>query len=108
MISACSSGYDGQAAGSRAKLSDWSRTFPNLKTAWGYASENGEYHSPSQVQAVMHINAWEQATRGRVEDVHAKQSIDQYFIQDNVRDKPQFDGNVSTWTAARGYVEGKG
>jgi hypothetical protein len=118
MISACSSGYDGANAQGRAELSDWSRHFPNLKTAWGYASPD-EHHSPSGPQAAMHIGAWEVATRGRTTELHGKQAVDSYFkAQDPAYfestkrqhhlDAPQFDGNVSTWTSTHGYVEGKG
>lgn len=106
MISACSSGYDGADAGNRAALSDWSRHFPNLKTAWGYAS-NDEFHSPSAAQAVGHIASWEAATRGRTTDVQGKRAVDAFFAEHHL-DRPQLDGNVSTWSVARGYVEGKG
>ncbi len=118
MISACNSGFDA-GEGGRARLSDWARHFPNLKTAWGYANES---HSPTGQQAVFHIMGWEAATRGRTTEVHGKQAVDAAFDRGEQEaqkhidpktnlpghvDSPQLDGNVSTWTSTRGYIEGK-
>ena len=114
MISACSSGFTGADVTERRQpMTHWKNVFPNLKTAWGYGSAK-DYHSPTGQQAVMHIAAWEHATRGRVQTLDGKHVVDAYF--DDVRranpgvkiDAPQCDGNVSVWTASQGYVEGKG
>lgn len=118
MVSACSSGFDGASAiGTRLPLSDWKKAFPNLKTAWGYGSPK-DYHSPTGQQAVMHIGAWEHATRGRAQNVDGKSAVDSHFksVEDAAKkmnpdfklDKPQLDDNVSVWTAAHGYVQGRG
>jgi hypothetical protein len=114
MISACSSGFAGaEATGQRQSLTLWKTVFPNLKTAWGYGSPK-DYHSPTSQQAIMHVAAWEHATRGRVETLDARRALDAYFDEvrranPNVKiDAPQFEGNVSVWTSSRGYVGGKG
>ena len=113
MISACSSGFVGtDATDQRDSLALWKTAFPNLKTAWGYGSAK-DYHSPTSQQAIMHIEAWEHATRGRVQTLYAKRALDAYF--EEVRrenpgkkiDGPQQTANVSVWTASQGYVEGK-
>jgi hypothetical protein len=115
MISACSSGFVGaDATDQRDSFALWKTAFPNLKTAWGYGSAKADYHSPTSQQAIMHIEAWEHATRGRVEALDAKRAIDAYF--DEVRrenpgkkiDAPELRGNVSVWTESQGYVEAKG
>jgi hypothetical protein len=114
MISACSSGFAGaEATDRRQSLTLWQTAFPHLKTAWGYGGVK-DYHSPTSQQAVMHIQAWEQATRGRAQTLDGKRAVDTYFAQvqrayPNVKiDAPQLDGNVSVWSVSQGYVEGKG
>lgn len=114
MISACSSGFVGaDATDQRDSFALWKTAFPNLKTAWGYGSAK-DYHSPTSQQAVMHIQAWEHATRGRVQALDGKRALDSYFEElrrENPNAKigaPELEGNVSTWSASRGYVEGKG
>jgi len=113
MISACSSGFAGaDAIDQRDSLALWKTAFPNLKTAWGYGSAK-DYHSPTSQQAIMHIQAWEHATRGRVQTLDGKRALDSYF--DELRrenpgvkiDRPELAGNVSVWTSSRGYVEGQ-
>ena len=112
MISGCSSGYDGATAtGVRFPLSAWKGIFPNLKTAWGYGNE---HHSPSGAQAIGHIAAWANATRGRVQSLDGKRAVDSYFaaVKRAAREPsriqaPQLAGNVSVWTASQGYVPGK-
>jgi hypothetical protein len=114
MISACSSGFVGaDVTDQRDSFALWKTAFPNLKTAWGYASAK-DYHSPTSEQAIMHIQAWEHATRGRVQTLDGKRALDSYFDELR-RENPnakigdaELGGNVSTWSASRGYVEGKG
>ena len=113
MISACSSGFDGESAtGVRFPLSTWKEIFPNLKTAWGYGNE---HHSPTGAQAIAHIAAWAHATRGRVQSLDGKKAVDSFFdaVKRSAPDpskigKPQLDGNVSVWTVSQGYVPGRG
>jgi len=112
MISACSSGFDGASAtGARFPLSAWKDMFPSLKTAWGYGNE---HTSPTGAQAIGHIAAWANATRGRVQSLDGKKSVEAFFaaIKRAAPDPskiqaPQLAGNVSVWTAEQGYVPGK-
>jgi hypothetical protein len=115
MLSACSSGYDGPSAGERTALSAWKQHFPNLRTAWGYGGKSdapGAYRSPSFQQAVMHVGAWEKATRGRVENLDGAGAVRRYFDAARARnptvDAPQVPENVSVWTVRQGYVQGEG
>lgn len=80
MISACHSG-------SEDELEAWHDAFPNLRSAWGYGSDQSK--SPTSSVAVAHMAAWERATRGR--DVpHAQPAI-------------LHGSNVTYWTAADGH-----
>jgi hypothetical protein len=115
MISACSSGFVGaDATDQRDSFALWKTAFPNLKTAWAYGSAKADYHSPTSQQAIMHIQAWEHATRGRAQSLDATRALYEYF--DEVRREnpgvkvgaPELAGNVSVWTTSQGYVGGKG
>lgn len=102
MLSACSSGYDRERAGSsRVALESWREHFPNLKTAWGYGGDS-DYHSPTGEVANAHLAAWEKATRGRADSLHARRDLQ--HVPDAV---DVHAANVSTWSVRQGYLEGK-
>jgi hypothetical protein len=113
MLSACNSGFDGKNGGTG--LETWKAVFPNLRTAWGYGGRSGDadsHKSPSEQQAVMHVMAWERATRGRTAALDAEKAVRSFF--DDARKQnpkvnaPQVPENVSVWTVRQGYVQGRG
>lgn len=88
MLSACSTGYEGdRAGGGRTALSSWKEAFPDLKTAWGYGGPTN-WHSPSGGLAVQHVADWEKASRGAVDHL------------------PAHAQRVSTWSERDGYRMG--
>jgi hypothetical protein len=104
MMSACSSGYDGEAG--RTSLSSWRQCFPNLKTAWGYGGGT-DYHSPTESQAVIHITSWREATAGHVEQLDGQKAIHDAHARHPGWGNPVMADNVATWSASQGYRKGK-
>jgi hypothetical protein len=106
MLSACSTGYDGEP--DKMPLGDWKQCFPNLKTAWGYATDS-DYHSPTGNHAISHITAWREATRGRATDVDGSRAVREAYARHGAEwgNTPAFAAeNVSVWTASQGYRKG--
>ena len=102
MISACASGFDVSEASGGVALSAWRDHFPSLKTVWGYGGER-EFHSPTGRTALEHIEAWEIATRGRNEELHARSAL-----QVASGGRPVgYERAVSVWSESQGYVRGK-
>jgi len=101
MCSACSTGYGAKEASGKMALDAWKSVFPNLKTAWGYASAR-DYHSPSAWGAGVHIIAWEHATRGHTSALDARAAF-----SSTPANAATLKENVSVWTSDKGYVEGR-
>jgi hypothetical protein len=106
MLSACSTGYDGEP--DKMPLGDWKQCFPNLETAWGYATDS-DYHSPTGNHAISHITAWREATQGRATTVDGSRAVREAYARHSAEwgNTPAFAAeNVSTWTASQGYRKG--
>jgi hypothetical protein len=102
MLSACSTGYDLPGEGGFVALREWRDVFPNLKTVWAYGGIS-DFHSPTGTGALKHIEAWERATRGRATRLDPRAAL----AQINGGHAVGYDRNVSVWTVAQGYVQGK-
>jgi hypothetical protein len=106
MLSACSTGYDAEP--DKVSLGEWKQCFPNLKSAWGYATES-DYHSPTGNHAISHITAWREATQGRAIDVDGSRAVREAYARHRAEwgSTPAFAAeNVSVWTASQGYRKG--
>jgi hypothetical protein len=106
MLSACSTGYDAEP--DKVSLGEWKQCFPNLKSAWGYATES-DYHSPTGNHAISHITAWREATQGRATDVDGSRAVREAYARHRAEwgSTPAFAAeNVSVWTASQGYRKG--
>ena len=76
-----------------AKLDQYHRMFPNLKSIWGYAG-----YSPSAgTGSTRHIGEWEKGSRG-----HDSAGVDKGREKVNQGSGPR-DQNVAVWSEAKGY-----
>lgn len=102
MLSACSSGFDRDDDVMTVSLRAWREHFPNLKTVWGYGGER-DAHSPTAGAALLHLDAWERATRGRANHVDPRSALSHVSGGEPV----PYAGSVSTWSIAKDYVRGR-
>lgn len=79
-------------AGGERNMDKFRDMFPNLKTAWGYTGSAPGADSG----AAAHQRRWEAATRG-----------DRTDLSRNLANGTRKGENVATWTATRGYDDGK-
>jgi hypothetical protein len=105
MLSACSTGYDGVPG--KTSLGEWKSHFPNLLTAWGYDRPE-DVHSPTEAHAVSHITAWEEHTRGNVQQLDGHRAVvETQRRHEEWKTPPLAAENVSTWTVSQGYRRGR-
>ena len=79
-------------AGGETNVDRFREAFPNLKTAWGYTGSAPGAESG----ATAHLRRWERATRG-----------ESTALSRDVAAGTRKGENVATWTATRGYEDGR-